>query len=120
MALILVADDEILLAEVLSDILGDAGHEVVTAQHGKRALELIRERRPALVISDFMMPIMTGLELAEAIKADGDLNTLPIILVTGAQGHVARNHRELFTEILDKPYDMERLLAVIDSLVSAL
>ncbi|OWT69042.1 MULTISPECIES: response regulator [unclassified Achromobacter] len=119
MALILVADDEILLAQGLSEILGDLGHEVVIAQHGQRALELIRERRPALVISDFMMPVMTGLELAEAIKADVD-NMLPIILVTGAQGHVARAHRELFAEILDKPYDMERLLAVIDSIVSPL
>ncbi|OWT77021.1 MULTISPECIES: response regulator [unclassified Achromobacter] len=118
MALILVADDEILLAEVLRDILGDAGHEVVVAQHGKRALEMIRERRPALVISDFMMPIMTGLELAEAVKADAELADLPIVLVTGAQGHIARDHGDLFIDVLDKPYDLNRLIELIDSVVT--
>ncbi|MFC4277944.1 response regulator [Achromobacter aloeverae] len=118
MALILVADDEVLLAEVLGEVLADAGHEVMIAQHGKRALELIRERRPALVISDFMMPIMTGLELANAVRADEDLRDLPIIMVTGAQGHIARENRPLFTDVLDKPYDLDQLLALVERIVA--
>lgn len=118
MALIVVADDEYLLASMLADILEDEGHEVVTASHGKAALEVIRERRPALLITDFMMPLMTGLELAQAIRADQDIAAIPIILVSGAQAAIAREHSELFTEILDKPYRNTALIDIVERIVS--
>lgn len=119
MALIVVADDEYLLATMLADILEDEGHEVVTASHGLSALEKIRARRPALVITDFMMPVMTGLELAQAIRADHDLAGLPIILVSGAQGSIGRQHTDLFIEVLDKPYRNEALLAAVERILAA-
>lgn len=55
---------------MLADILEDAGHEVATAAHGNRALAQIRTRRSALLITDFTIPFMTGLERAQAIRAD--------------------------------------------------
>jgi CheY-like chemotaxis protein len=118
MALILVADDEVLLAEMLADLLEDAGYEVLTASHGKSALDLIRSRRPDLLITDFMMPLMTGLELAEAVRADGDMRALPIILVTGAQGLLARQSPGLFDIVVDKPYDTGELLGAISRLLT--
>ncbi|OZI60035.1 response regulator [Bordetella genomosp. 11] len=117
MALILVADDEILLAEMLADLLEDAGYDVLTAPHGRAALEIMKNRRPDLVITDFMMPLMTGLELAEAIRADGDMHALPVILVTGAQGLLARQRPGLFNLVVDKPYDPRMLLAEVERLV---
>jgi len=113
MALILVADDEYLLAVLLADTLVEEGHEVVIASNGRAALERMRERRPALVITDFMMPIMTGLELAEAVRADAELADVPIILVSGAQGSLARTRAELFAAIIDKPYADELLLVEV-------
>ncbi|CAM3694144.1 Response regulatory domain-containing protein [Bordetella sputigena] len=117
MALILVADDEILLAEMLADLLEDAGHEVLTAPHGKAALELMRDRRPDLLITDFMMPLMTGLELAEAVRTESAMRNLPIVLVTGAQGLLARQSPDLFNLVVDKPYDPRALLAQIEDLL---
>jgi CheY-like chemotaxis protein len=117
MALILVADDEVLLAEMLADLLEDAGYDVLTAPHGKVALDIIRDRRPDLLITDFMMPLMTGLELAEAIRADGATRHLPIILVTGAQGLLARQIPNLFNEVVDKPFDTRELLNLIAQLL---
>lgn len=105
MALILVVDDEYLLATLLGDILEDEGHEVVLAANGRAALERVRERRPALIITDFMMPVMTGLELAQALLADAEIEGIPVILVSGAQGSLAREYPELFHAVLDKPYD---------------
>lgn len=118
MALIVVADDEVLLAEMLTDLLEDAGYEVATAMHGKQALKLVRERRPALLITDFMMPLMTGLELAEAIRADQKTAALPIILVSGAQGMTARLRKDLFNEVIDKPYDVRQLIQLVERLIS--
>jgi CheY-like chemotaxis protein len=116
MALILVADDEVLLADILAVMLMDEGHEVVTAPHGRAALHMIRARKPALVITDFMMPLMTGLELAQAIQADSELVDLPVILLTGAQGDIARGHHELFKAVIDKPYKSEELLALVKTI----
>lgn len=117
MALIVVADDEFLLTEMLSAYLEDAGYEVLTASNGQVAFKLVKERRPNLLITDFMMPSMTGLDLANAIRTDGDIADLPILLVTGAQGTVARRHAELFQHVLDKPYNIQQLLAIVDKLV---
>lgn len=117
MALIVIADDEFLLAAMLADILEDEGHETVLASHGQEALERIRSRRPALLITDFMMPVMTGLELAQAIRADKEIEDLPIILVSGAQGNIARAHGDLFAEVIDKPYRHEELLLAVERLL---
>lgn len=113
MAYILVADDEFLLAMILSDVLEDEGYEVATVSNGEAALSAVYKRRPDLVITDFMMPSMTGLEFAEAIRGDKTMASLPIILVSGAQGAVARERPELFEEVLDKPYQINYMLEVI-------
>lgn len=118
MALILIADDEYLLAMMLADILEDEGHEVEMASNGQIALDIIRERQPSLVITDFMMPVMTGLELAQALRADDAMSHIPIILVSGAQGSVARGHPELFECVLDKPYRNDDLLREVDRALS--
>jgi len=110
---IVVAEDEFLIADMLVVSLEEAGHEVHEAAHGAAALKLIREVVPDLVITDFMMPLMTGLELAEAIRADSALQRIPIILVSGAQGAIARARADLFDLVFDKPYAMDRLLAAV-------
>jgi len=118
MALIVIADDEYLLAAMLADILEDEGYETVVASHGQEALDRIRSRSPALLITDFMMPVMTGLELAMALKSDPKTSDLPIILVSGAQGAIGRQHGELFEVVLDKPYRNDELVAAVQRLLS--
>jgi len=116
MASIVIADDEFLLADMLCMLLEDEGHAISTALDGEEALRLVREQHPALLITDFMMPKMTGLELAETLRQDG-FKEMPIILVSGAQGAIARTRRELFNAILDKPYDNQELLDLVAKLV---
>lgn len=118
MAVIVIAEDEFLLADMLQVFLEDEGHEVSAAPHGLAALELIKTLRPAVVITDFMMPLMTGLELAQAVRADDVLSKTPIILVSGAQGSIGRAHPEVFDVVMDKPYGLDDLLAVVNRLIS--
>ena len=117
MAIIVIAEDEFLLADMLTSILEDAGHEVRSAAHGAGALKLVRTHRPDLVITDFMMPLMTGLELAEAIRADEVLAHIPILLVSGAQGDIGRSRPEVFNAVLDKPYTQAMLNAAVSQLL---
>jgi len=111
---VVVAEDEFLIADMLVVTLEDAGHKVRSAANGAAALELIRIEPPDLVITDFMMPLMTGLELAEAIRGDAGLRHLPIILVSGAQGAIARERSDLFDHVIDKPYALSQILALAD------
>ncbi|WP_200901994.1 response regulator [Microvirga vignae] len=71
---------------------------------------MIQAERPSLVITDFMMPLMTGLELAQALKATPEYRDLPIVLMSGAQGTIARDHHELFAVVFDKPLRKGHLL----------
>jgi CheY-like chemotaxis protein len=118
MAVILVVEDEFLLADMLGMMLEEAGHDVRKAQHGVAALKLMETEIPQLIISDFMMPLMTGLELAEAVRANDRLKALPIILVSGAQGAIGRSRPEMFEAVVDKPYDMDTLLEIVDRLLA--
>lgn len=117
MALIIVADDEVLLADLLIMLLEDEGHEVRPAQNGAEAFTLMQERRPDLLITDFMMPAMTGLELANAVRGDERLSDVPVLLVSGAQGAIARTRPELFDVVIDKPYKVKDLLRIVNELL---
>lgn len=117
MAIIVIAEDEFLLADMLASLLEDAGHEVRSAPHGAGALKLILSHKPDLIITDFMMPLMTGLELAKAVRADNSISQIPILLVSGAQGDIGRAHPEMFNAVLDKPYNPDNLLRVVTRLL---
>lgn len=119
MALILIVEDELPLALTLADALEDEGHEVETAPNGAVALEVVREQHPAVIITDFMMPVMTGLELARAVHDTADLSATPIILLSGAQSAIARDHPELFNVVLDKPYQYQTLIQHVGSLLTS-
>lgn len=114
---ILLVDDERLLLMLLADILEDEGFDVDMASNGDEALERARMCRPALIITDFMMPVMTGLDLALSIRADGILQEIPIILVSGAQAAIGRGHPDLFQAVIDKPYQNETLLEEVRRLL---
>ncbi len=113
MTTILVVDDEFLITDILVDALEEEGFRVLTASNGRKALEVLDREVPALVVTDFMMPLMNGLELARTIKANPEWAQVPIILLSGAQGAIARSHPELFAAVFDKPFRIENILAAV-------
>ncbi len=79
-ALVLVVDNEFSVVEVLESILEDAGHEVITESNGQQALRRANKRRPDLVLLDFMMPIMGGSAVLEAMREDPALCNIPVVI----------------------------------------
>lgn len=79
---ILIADDELRLRKVVALHLKKAGFDVLEAGNGRQALDIAREKKPDLIVLDVMMPEMTGLEACAAIKADAELGSTPVILLT--------------------------------------
>lgn len=117
MTTILIVDDEYLIADILGYALEDEGYMAVKAGNGKRALEILDRERPALVITDFMMPGMNGLELAQRIRSHASFKSVPILLMSGAQGSVGRATPDLFDAVYDKPFDINEVVARIRELV---
>ena len=119
MTTLLVVDDELLVADIVVFALEDEGYRVLRASSGTTALEQLAREAVSLVITDYMMPIMNGIELAEAIQAIGGPDAPPVILMSGAQAHVARQQSSLFAAVFDKPFRMAELVARIRGLIGA-
>lgn len=115
MTTIVVVDDESLITDFLSFFLKAEGYTVHAARDGLSALDIIGSIVPDIVLTDFMMPAMSGLELAQALKQDARLAHIPVILATAAQGAAAKAHPDLFATVLDKPYPPPRLLDALNA-----
>ena len=115
MARVLVIDDEDSLLAMVAELLDDLGHQPLLATNGYEALELLRGgvQPPALVIADVMMPRMNGIALAEAIKKDPRLQSIPIILMSAAGRPAGSQVAEQF---LAKPFDLNVLARLIERL----
>lgn len=79
---ILVADDEADIREILCSILKKEGFEVIPARDGNEALQLVKDQKPDLVILDFLMPGLNGVEVCQALKKDPATEPIPVIIVT--------------------------------------
>ena len=79
---ILVVDDEFDIVNLLVDDLTDDGFDVISADNGATALELIYREQPDIVLLDLMMPVLNGYEVLREIRADPTTQNLPVILLT--------------------------------------
>jgi two-component system, OmpR family, alkaline phosphatase synthesis response regulator PhoP len=83
-ALVLVVDDQRDILGLIKLRLEQAGYEVETASDGERALELVRDLRPNLVVLDVMLPIIDGREVTRRIRADARTAGIPVLLVSAS------------------------------------
>jgi DNA-binding response OmpR family regulator len=79
---ILIVDDDPMLRKMYSKKFEIAGFEVEMARNGEECLEKVRSFKPNLILSDVMMPKIDGLDFLKQIKADADLSSIPVVLVT--------------------------------------
>jgi chemosensory pili system protein ChpA (sensor histidine kinase/response regulator) len=114
----LVVDDSLSARRSLAQFMQDAGYEVRTARDGIEAFDILRVRKPDILLSDLEMPRMNGLELVGHIRADVSLADLPIIMIT-SRSAVQHQQDAAFAGVnafLTKPYSEEELLEQIHAL----
>ena len=112
MSTILIADDEQPVREFIALVLADSGHQTVLASNGRHAFELLQKERPDLVISDVMMPLMSGVELCQRLKGAADTAAIPVILMTSAGEGVAAGAG--YDGFLAKPFDLDVMDALVE------
>ena len=110
---ILVVEDEDALATLLKYNLDKEGHRVVVAADGEEALMIIDERQPDLVVLDWMLPKVSGIEVCRRLRAKPETKNLPVIMLT-ARGEESDRVRGLDTgadDYIVKPFSMSELAA---------
>jgi phosphoserine phosphatase RsbU/P len=117
---VLIAEDSRIQAKMLRKKLETAGYGVRCAENGQIALEMTREQRPALIISDIEMPKMTGYEFCEAVKSDPEFKTIPLILLSTLSDpeDIIRGLHVGADNYVTKPYDPAYLLSRVCDLLS--
>jgi two-component system phosphate regulon response regulator PhoB len=113
MKLVLLAEDEYGNAEILRMLLEAEGFRVSSAYNGRAALELLAGEKPAVILTDFMMPHATGGELGQAVRANPLLEDIPIIVMSGTSETVVRESFADYDAFVEKPYAADSLLALV-------
>ncbi|MBE0534706.1 MAG: response regulator [Phycisphaerae bacterium] len=116
---VLIVDDEIHIVQVVAIKLRNNGFDVVTAENGAEALELIRTHNPELVITDYQMPVMTGVELIENLRKDPRFVDLPVIMLT-ARGFAIEDEKKAEMNVaacLSKPFSPREVLQCVQDVL---
>jgi len=116
---ILVADDETHILHVVSLKLRNAGFIVLTARDGQEALEIAQAQNPDLLITDYHMPQLSGIELCQRLKQDPLTAGIPAIMLTarGYQLEPADTEQSGILRMLSKPFSPRQLLATVNEVL---
>lgn len=119
-AIIVVADDDLDLCELLEMKLRQSNYDVYTAMDGVQALEVVRRVRPNLVILDIMMPLMTGMEVLRQLKSESATADIPIILMTAKrqESDVNSGFALGVVDYIVKPFNLKDLVLQVQSVIS--
>ena len=116
---VLVVDDEIHIVQVVAIKLRNNGFDVITCENGAQALKIASKEKPNVIVTDFQMPVMTGLELVENLRKQPDTAKIPVIMLT-ARGFAIedRQKEELnISACLSKPFSPRELLQSVEEVL---
>lgn len=116
MQIILVVEDERDIEELLVAILEYAGYQIVTAGNGLEALACLETARPALILSDVMMPVMDGRELCKRLHEHPQHNSIPVVLMSAAYEPVFLDGYKP-AEFLNKPFEAKELIDLVNKVL---
>ena len=104
---VLIVDDDPAIRELVAEILFDEGYDVSVAGDGLEALQLVQEQHPALVLTDIVMPRLSGPELHERLRLIGF--TGGVVLMSAHHNQID----QMATSVIRKPFDLDALIQVV-------
>ena len=116
---VLVADDDNDIRDLVAFRLDRAGYEVLRAGDGQQALDLAREHQPDLAVLDVMMPKLTGYDVTRELRADNATSRIPVILLTARvqEADVARGFEAGADDYVKKPFSPQELKARVQAVL---
>lgn len=113
---LLVADDEPMMRLLLSQTLGSQGFNVLLAENGLQAMELVNKNKITLILTDINMPKLNGLKFVENLQATSHKD-IPVILMTGDTDHLKESELKGAT-VLRKPFRRRELVELIQTILA--
>ena len=116
---VLVVDDEIHIVHVVAIKLRNNGYEVITAGNGEEAYELACEEKPDIIVTDYQMPIMSGLDFVEKLRSGEATRNTPVIMLTARSFAIEDKQKEELgiSQCLSKPFSPKELLEKIEDIL---
>jgi len=116
---VLVVDDEVHIVHVVAIKLRNNGYEVLSADNGAEAFELACKERPDIIVTDFQMPVMSGLELVEKLRQRQGTKDIPVIMLTARSFAIPQEQQEnlRISSCLSKPFSPKELLGNIEDVL---
>jgi CheY-like chemotaxis protein len=117
---IIIIDDDPMVGELSRDLLVDAGYTVTLVQDSLEAIPTIKAQMPRLIVTDIMMPGITGMDICKAVKSDPALKHIKIIVVSGKSYEVEKQRAFQFGAdfFLQKPYNVETFSNTVKSILN--
>jgi DNA-binding response OmpR family regulator len=117
--LVLVADDDPDILQLVALRLGRSGYDVVTASDGEQALDAALERAPDLALLDVMMPKLDGYQVTERLRGNATTRHMPVILLTARvqEADVARGIQAGADDYVKKPFSTQELRARVQAVL---
>lgn len=116
MRTLLVVDDEVGITEALGELLREEGFLVLTAHNGREGLERVAEKRPDLILLDYMMPVMDGRDMLKALEGDATTRDIPVVLMS-AMPRASLPAECKPAHFLRKPFNLDQLLVHVRRLL---
>lgn len=112
----LVVDDEFHIVQVIAIKLRNNGFEVITAENGQQACKAAVDFKPDIIITDYQMPVMSGLEFIEKIRENADTARIPVIMLTARGFDIEEEQKERLriSACLSKPFSPREVLQTIE------
>lgn len=116
---IVIVDDDPMVGELSRDLLTDAGYTVTLVQDSLEAIPTIKAQMPRLIVTDIMMPGITGMDICKSVKNDPSLKHIKIIVVSGKSYDVEKQRAFQFGAdfFLQKPYNVETFSATVKTIL---
>ena len=126
---VLVVDDELDMRTFITTLLEIEGFKPISAEDGIRGLELAREKKPALIILDIMMPRESGIAMYRDVKNDPDLKAIPVIILSALSKKTFFHSQKVLNEYkgetipepeayIEKPPEPEEILTAINQILT--
>lgn len=116
---VMVVDDEIHIIHVVAIKLRNNGYEVISADNGAEAFEVAQKEKPDIIVTDFQMPVMTGLELVAKLRQHEQTKDIPVIMLTARSFAIPEEQQEdlRISGCLSKPFSPKELLGNIEDIL---
>jgi putative two-component system response regulator len=118
--LVMVVDDSKVVVKFVEKGLAEAGFKVITAENGKKALDILNDIRPDLILTDIEMPDLNGFEFCQTVHSNLELSMVPIVAMSSKtdRGYMKRMLQNGASAYLCKPFNIDELVILVEKMLS--